>query len=99
MRNAKIVIFSGGHGTCFEVIKYRKPSICIPTQPEQMANAKKLQELNCSLTAENEAQLKRALSGIEEKTQFYKNNVTKINEISSRLNGIERAVDVIENSA
>ena len=39
MRNAKFVIFSGGHATCFEAIKYSKPSICIPTQPEQQGNA------------------------------------------------------------
>jgi uncharacterized protein (TIGR00661 family) len=96
MRNARIVIFSGGHGTCFELIKHRKPSICIPTQPEQMANAKKLQELRCSITAENKAQLKLAISEIEEETPFYKNNATKINEYSSRLNGLERAVGVIE---
>ena len=99
MRNAKTVIFSGGHGTSFEVIRHRKPSICIPTQPEQMANAKKLEELKCSITAENKNQLKLALSEIEEKKQFYKNNLTKISEFSSRLNGLERAVDVIENSA
>ena len=98
MKNAKMVIFSGGHGTCFEVIKHRKPSICIPTQPEQMANAKKLQELKSSITAENETQLKLAISEIEEKTKFYKNNVTKISEFSSRFNGLKRAVDVIENS-
>jgi len=99
MRNAKMVIFSGGHGTCFEVIKHRKPSICIPTQPEQMANTKKLQELKCSIAAENETQLKLAISEIEEKAQFYKSNVTKISEFSSGFNGLERAVDVIENSS
>ncbi|HUJ84728.1 MAG TPA: hypothetical protein VLV84_03885, partial [Candidatus Acidoferrales bacterium] len=37
MRDASIVIFSGGHITCFETIKYAKPSICLPTQPEQLA--------------------------------------------------------------
>jgi hypothetical protein len=61
-----------------------------------MANAKKLQELRCSITAENKAQLKLAISEIEEETPFYKNNATKINEYSSRLNGLERAVGVIE---
>ena len=45
MENSELVIFSGGHITCFETIKYEKPSICIPTQPEQMGNAAKLQNL------------------------------------------------------
>ncbi len=98
MRNAKTVIFSGGHGTSFEVIRHRKPSICIPTQPEQMANAKKLEELRCSITAENDTQLKLAISEIEEKTRFYKNSAAKVSEYSSRFNGLERAIDVIENS-
>jgi len=96
MRNAKIIVFSGGHGTCFEVIKHGKPSICIPTQPEQMGNARKLQELKCSISVENETQLKSAIFEIEEKREFYKNNVEKISEYSRRFKGLDRAVDVIE---
>ena len=61
MRNAKFVIFSGGHATCFETIKYSKPSICIPTQPEQLGNAAKLQDLNCSITVKNKSQLQKAV--------------------------------------
>jgi len=97
MKNAEIIIFSGGHGTCFEVIKHGKPSICIPTQPEQMGNARKLQELKCSMSVENETQLKSAILEIKEKREFYKNNVKKISEYSRKFNGIENAVDVIEN--
>ncbi len=96
MRNAKIVIFSGGHGTCFEAVNNRKPSVCIPTQPEQMANARKLQELECAISVQNEAQLESAISEIEEKTQSYKDSVKKVSEYSSRLKGLEKAVDVIE---
>jgi UDP:flavonoid glycosyltransferase YjiC (YdhE family) len=96
MNEAKIIIFSGGHGTCFEVIKHRKPSVCIPTQPEQMGNARKLQELKCSIVAENEKQLKSAISEIEEKKEFYMDNVKKISEYSDRFRGLDRAVDVIE---
>lgn len=96
MRNAKIIVFSGGHGTCFETIKHRKPSVCIPTQPEQMANARKLQELKCSISVENQNQLKSAIFEIEGKIAFYKGNVTKISEHSSRFKGLDRAVDVIE---
>jgi len=96
MKEAKIIIFSGGHGTCFEVIKHRKPSVCIPTQPEQMGNARKLQELKCSIVVENENQLKSAISEIEEKREFYRDNVKKISEYSGRFKGLDRAVDVIE---
>jgi UDP:flavonoid glycosyltransferase YjiC (YdhE family) len=53
MRNSKFAIFSGEHATCFETIKYCKPGICIPTQPEQLGNAAKLENLNCSLVAKN----------------------------------------------
>ncbi len=96
MRSAKLIIFSGGHGTCFEMIKNRKPSICIPTQPEQMANARKLQELKCTISVENKNQFKSAVSDTMEKISFYKRNVTKLNEYSSRFNGLERAIAVIE---
>ena len=97
MKNAEIIIFSGGHGTCFEVIKHGKPSICIPTQPEQMGNARKLQELKCSIYVENETQLKSAILEIEGKREFYKSNVEKISDYSSKFKGVEKAVDVIEN--
>ena len=96
MRNAKTIVFSGGHGTCFEVIKHRKPSVCIPTQPEQMGNARKLQELKCSISVENKTQLKSAILEIEKKIDLYKNNVKKISEYSSRFKGLNRAADVIE---
>jgi uncharacterized protein (TIGR00661 family) len=96
MKNAKTIVFSGGHGTCFEVIKYRKPSICIPTQPEQMGNARKLEELKCSLWVENEAQLKSAILEIEQKKESFKTQVEKISEYSSQFKGLENAVRVIE---
>ncbi|UCE15211.1 MAG: hypothetical protein JSV12_04790 [Candidatus Bathyarchaeota archaeon] len=98
MKNARTIIFSGGHGTCFEVIKQGKPSICIPTQPEQMANARKLDKLKCSIYVENKGQLKSAIEEIETKKDFYKNNAEKIHNYSSRFQGLNRAVTVIENA-
>jgi len=98
MKNAKAIIFSGGHETCFEVIKHRKPSICIPTQPEQMANARKLDELKCSIYVENKRQLKSAIEEIEAKKDFYKSNVDKLHEHSNRFKGLNRAATVIENA-
>jgi hypothetical protein len=61
-----------------------------------MGNARKLQELNCSISVENEAQLESAILEIEEKREFYRNNVKKINEYSRKFKGIEKTVDVIE---
>jgi UDP-N-acetylglucosamine--N-acetylmuramyl-(pentapeptide) pyrophosphoryl-undecaprenol N-acetylglucosamine transferase len=98
LKNAKIIIFSGGHGTCFEVIKHRKPSICMPTQPEQMGNAKKLDELNCSIYVENKRQLKLAIEKIEGNIDFFKNNVERLSEYSSRFSGLDGSVTVVENT-
>jgi len=96
MRNSRMVIFSGSHGTCFEVIKHRKPSVCVPTQPEQMANAKRLSELKCSVCAETESQLKSAVEEIEEDEEWYKKNVEKMSEYSNKFRGLDGAVKVIE---
>jgi UDP-N-acetylglucosamine--N-acetylmuramyl-(pentapeptide) pyrophosphoryl-undecaprenol N-acetylglucosamine transferase len=96
IRNAKLVIFSGGHATCFETIKYGKPSICVPTQPEQMGNAAKLQNLQCSITAKNQNELRLAIQKIEANTAFYKRNVAAVNAFSNRFRGLDRAVEIIE---
>jgi uncharacterized protein (TIGR00661 family) len=97
MKNAKMIIFSGSHGTCFEVIKYEKPSICVPTQPEQMANARKMQELKCSICIEKPEQLKSAMTEINQNLEAYKRNVRKLNRYSRKYKGLERAVEIIEN--
>ncbi len=97
MRNAKFVIFSGGHATCFETIKYTKPSICIPTQPEQLGNAVKLQDLNCSITIKTQKQLEKAVEKMEEQKEDYNKNVKALNKFSNRFNGLNRAISIIEN--
>jgi uncharacterized protein (TIGR00661 family) len=96
MKNAKMVIFSGGHATCFETVKYVKPSICIPSQPEQMGNAAKLQSLNCSITAKNQKELRSAIERIEENRTFFVRNVKTINAFSNRFNGLDSTVKIIE---
>jgi UDP-N-acetylglucosamine--N-acetylmuramyl-(pentapeptide) pyrophosphoryl-undecaprenol N-acetylglucosamine transferase len=96
MKNAKYVIFSGGHATCFETIKYGKPSICIPTQPEQLGNAAKLQDLNCSITAKNRKQLEGAVGKMEKKKEAYDRNMAVLSEFSSRFRGLDRAVSIVE---
>lgn len=96
MRNAKLVVFSGGHITCFETVKYAKPSVCVPTQPEQMGNGMKLQKLHCSLVARNKEQLKPALRTVEEKMSLFRSSVEKLNEFSNKFNGLDRAVEIIE---
>jgi len=96
MKNSRLIVFSGGHTTYFETIKYTKPSVCIPTQPEQLGNARKMQELKCSMVVKNKEQLKLAIQEIEERTQLYKSNVKKMNEYSNKFKGLNQAVDVIE---
>ncbi len=96
MRNAKYVIFSGGHATCFESIKYGKPSICIPTQPEQLGNAAKLQKMNCCIVAKNKKQLQKAVEKVEAELDTYTQNVAALSEFSGRFNGLDRAVEIIE---
>ena len=96
MRNSKFVIFSGGHATCFETIKYSKPSICLPTQPEQLGNAAKLQNLKCSITVKNKSQLEKAILKIEKEQEIYNQNLLTLNEFSNKFNGLERAVTIIE---
>lgn len=97
MKNAKLVIFSGGHNACFETVKYAKPSICIPTQPEQFANAQKLQDLGCSLIVKNQKELINALKEIENKQNTFNRNMLTLNRFSSKKNGLDRAVEIIEN--
>jgi UDP-N-acetylglucosamine--N-acetylmuramyl-(pentapeptide) pyrophosphoryl-undecaprenol N-acetylglucosamine transferase len=98
MKNAKLIVFSGGHRTCFETVKYAKPSICIPTQPEQMGNAAKLQKLNCSISVKDKQELKVAVQKIEEETKLFKQNVMALNKVSNKFKGLNRAVELIENA-
>ena len=98
MKNAKLIIFSGGHMSCFETVKYAKPSICIPTQPEQKGNAAKLQKLNCSISVNNKQELKAAIQKIEKENARFKQSVKTLNAFSNKFKGLERAVEIIENA-
>jgi len=98
LKNAKLVIFSGGHRTCFETVKYAKPSICIPTQPEQMGNAAKLQKLNCSISVSNKQELKAAVQKIEKENTHFKQSVKTLNAFSNKFKGLDRAVEIIQNA-
>jgi UDP-N-acetylglucosamine--N-acetylmuramyl-(pentapeptide) pyrophosphoryl-undecaprenol N-acetylglucosamine transferase len=99
MRNARLTVISGGHITCFETIKYAKPSICVPTQPEQLGNAVKLQNLGCSILVKSSEQLRLAVQRIEAQKQFYKSKVETLNKLSNNFKGLNRAVEIIENMA
>ncbi|MCL2868122.1 MAG: hypothetical protein FWF27_01600 [Candidatus Bathyarchaeota archaeon] len=96
MKNTKYVIFSGGHITCFETIKYAKPSICIPTQPEQDANASKMQDLGCLIKAKNQKELTSAIQKMEQNLFFYKKNMLNLNKFSSKLNGLDKTIEIIK---
>ena len=99
MKNCSIVIFSGGHITCFESIKYLKPSICIPTQPEQIGNSAKLEEIGCSIVSKNRLQLKRGIRRISEGMQMFKKNVERLNSFSSQFKGLDRTAEIVESFA
>ncbi len=96
MRNAKFVIFSGGHATCFETVKYSKPSICIPTQPEQLGNAAKLQDLNCSVTVKNQKQLEKAVARMENELGSFERSVLALNRFSNKYHGLDRSQAIVE---
>ena len=96
MRNAKFVIFSGGHATCFETVKYAKPSICIPTQPEQLGNAAKLQDLNCSITVKNRKQLEKAVARMENELDSFDKKMLLLNKFSNKYRGLDRAQTIVE---
>ncbi|MCL2476986.1 glycosyltransferase [Candidatus Bathycorpusculum sp.] len=96
MRDAKFVIFSGGHATCFETIKYGKPTICIPTQPEQLGNAAKLENMNCSLVAKNQKQLQTAVNKLETQLDRYTKNAEALSHFSGRYHGLDRAIEIIK---
>jgi UDP:flavonoid glycosyltransferase YjiC (YdhE family) len=84
--------------SCFETVKYAKPSICIPTQPEQMGNAAKLQKLNCSITVKNKQELRAAVQKIEKERQRFRRNAMALNEFSNKFKGLNRAVEIIEST-
>jgi UDP:flavonoid glycosyltransferase YjiC (YdhE family) len=96
MRNASIVLFSGGHITCFETIKYCKPSICIPTQAEQLANGAKLQALHCSLLAKNSAQLEKAIYKMLQELKQAQQNMETLHRVTNTFNGLDRATQIVE---
>jgi len=98
MKNSKLIVFSGGHMSCFETVKYAKPSICIPTQPEQKGNAAKLQKLNCSISVSSKQELKEAFQKIEEKNRFFKQSIKTLNAFSNKFKGLDNAVEIIENA-
>lgn len=96
MADSKAVLFSGGHATCFETIKHCKPSIVIPTQPEQKGNGRKLEQLGCSILAQNHEQLVKALKDIESQLDEYKENVERLNEVSRKTFGVNEAARAVE---
>jgi uncharacterized protein (TIGR00661 family) len=99
MCNAKIVVMSGGHITCFETVKYAKPTVVVPTQPEQLANGLKLQNMHCSRVARSKGQLRQALRKVEEQLGVFRSGAEALNKVSNRYNGLNRAAKIIEETA
>ncbi len=96
MRNARVVVISGGHITCFETVRYMKPTVCVPTQPEQLANGMKLQKLGCSVVARTKTQVKDALRRVEAELGNFRSKVERLNAVSNKQNGLKRAIEIIE---
>lgn len=96
LKNSKYVIFSGGHITSFETVKYAKPTICLPTQPEQGGNAAKLQDLGCSIKVKNQKELEKAVKQMDLNYDKFKKNTLVLNEFSNKFKGLDRAVQIVE---
>ena len=96
MANAKFVVFSGGHATCFETIRHCKPSVVVPTQPEQMGNGRKLQELNCAIMIKDKEELASAFKEMEYNMDYFRSNVEAVSTFSRKYTGVNEAVKVIE---
>lgn len=99
MARAKYVIFSGGHNTCFETIMHSKPSVIVPTQSEQLGNARKMSELGCSIVARDGKSLGQAILEMERELDRYSERARRLNRIAREVNGVENAVEIIESVA
>jgi len=96
MRDAHIIIHSGSHNTTMETVVNGKVSMCIPTQPEQRGQAKKIEWLGCGKAVEKPRKLIAALREIEDDYDFYKTNAEELMHLASGMNGVERTVKIIE---
>jgi UDP-N-acetylglucosamine:LPS N-acetylglucosamine transferase len=97
MKNAGLVVFSGGHATCFEIVKYAKPSICVPTQLEQLANGLKLESLGCSLVSKDRVQLEVSMKIVQNQKNVFRANAETLREASNEFRGVEKATRIISN--
>jgi hypothetical protein len=64
-----------------------------------MGNARKMQDLNCSIVAKDSGQLGRAVQKIAAEKELYKSNVETLRQYSRKFEGLENAAAVIENAA
>ena len=64
-----------------------------------MGNARKLEELGCSIFIKRKGQIEHAIKEIDENLDSYKENMKKISEAASKLNGAKKAADIIEGLA
>jgi len=69
--------------------------VCVPTQPEQLGNSIKLQQLGCSLVAKNKTQVESAIVEIENEQSIFRENVEKLNRFSNKFNGLNRTTEII----
>ncbi len=96
MREAHIIIHSASHMTTMETIVNGKPSICIPTQPEQRGQAKKLEKLGCSIAVDKPKKLAESIIKMEDSYDFYKTHIEELMDLTKNANGVKRTVEIIE---
>jgi hypothetical protein len=63
-----------------------------------LGNAVKLQKLGCSILAQSTVQLRLAVQRIEEQKPLFKSKVEALNRFANKFKGLDRAVEIIENT-
>ncbi|XRO74819.1 MJ1255/VC2487 family glycosyltransferase [Methanocaldococcus sp. 28A] len=99
IKNAELIISSGGHSTIMEALSFGKPLIVIPDldHPEQGNNAKKVHNLGCgiALSYKELYRLEEAIFDITN-IKFYKRNALKMRELAKKYNGKKNIKKIID---
>ena len=67
----------------------REAQHLVPTQPEQLANGMKLQDMHCSVVANNDGTVETGTSNHRTGSKPFRSSVEKLNEFSNKFNGLE----------
>jgi hypothetical protein len=56
-----------------------------------------MEKMNCSIVARNKKQLQKAVEKMEKEIDGYTQNAEVLSKFSGKFNGLDRAVEIIEN--